>query len=64
MRIVNKDNFDGDYPNESFVNLPSMPADKAMRIADVINQECSGPGMPRFWDVVSDDYELQPGFEP
>ena len=64
MRIIETDNFDGDYPDESFINLPSMHPDQIVRIADIINQECSGPNMPRFWDVVSDDYKLKPGFEP
>ncbi len=64
FRIVETDNFDGDYPDQKFVNLPPMVAVKAQRIADVINQEISGPNMPRFWDVVPDDHELSPGFEP
>ena len=45
------------------MNLPSMKAEHAKAVATAINQgfplECS-----RYWTVVSDDYELKPGFEP
>lgn len=61
MRIVETDNYDGDYPDEKFVNLPRMNADKANYIADAINKALCGR---RYWKVVDDDYELQPGFEP
>ena len=61
-RIVDTDNFDGDYPDESFVLFP-MPQETAQRIADMIN-EAAGPGSSRFWKVVPNDYQLQPGFEP
>lgn len=60
-RIVETDNYDGDYPNEKFVNLPPMSNEKAEFIASAINRcLCSS----RYWKVVSDDYQLQPGFEP
>lgn len=63
MKIVETDNFDGDYPNEQFVNLPRMSLDHAKRVSFAINE-----GFPenrsRYWKVVEDDYELQPGFEP
>lgn len=64
-RIVNTDNFDGDYPNEKFVeNLPLMYSkERADAICDVINKglsECHA----RWFKVVEMPYELQPGFEP
>ena len=64
MRIIETDNFDGDYPNESFVNLPSLPLEAAERLADIINGCCSGATAHRYWRVVDNDYKLQPGFEP
>jgi len=61
-RIVETDNFGGDYPNERFL-LWSMPKEKAQKIADAIN-ESTGPDPSRYWKVVDDDYKLEPGFTP
>lgn len=62
MRIVNTDDFDGDYPDESFLLWPMTKAD-AQLIADAINR-VAGMDNRRYWKVVEDDYVLQPGFEP
>lgn len=63
MRIIETDNRVGDYPNESFLNLPSLPPDACVRIAAAIND--SFPlEHPRYYRVVDNDYELQPGCEP
>ncbi len=63
MKIVNTDAFGGDYPNEFFINLPSLTKECCQEIADIVNgaqdTDCS-----RYWKVVPDDYKLQPGFEP
>lgn len=66
MKIIHTDNFNGDYPDEKFVDgIPSLPNKEAMqRICDAINKECSGNHAPRYWRVVEDDYKLKPGFEP
>jgi hypothetical protein len=61
-RIVETDNFGGDYPNEKFLLWP-MPEDKAKRIADAIN-DAMGDNASRYWKVVPNDYKLQPGFQP
>lgn len=61
MRIVETDNYGGDYPDEKFVNLPTMNIDSANYIAEAINDMLAGD---RYWKVVEDDYELIPGFEP
>lgn len=63
-RIVETDNFGGDYPNEKFLSpLPRMTEEHAKKVAEAIND-----GLPedasRYWKVVGDDYILQPGFEP
>lgn len=63
-KIVNTDNFGGDYPDERFVkNLPRLTTEHAKRICEAINA-----GLPenhdRYFKVVEDDYQLQPGFEP
>lgn len=65
-RIINTDNFGGDYPNEKFVeNLPYLSNKKdAELIADTINSVVRNPNADRFWRVVKMPYTLQPGFEP
>jgi hypothetical protein len=65
MKIVNTDNFGGDYPDERFVTgIPTLiDSVEASIIADTINK-VAGPNSKRFWKVVQDDYELHPGFEP
>jgi hypothetical protein len=64
-KIVQTDNFNGDYPDEKFVeNLGPLGEQAAKEICSVINLHCSGPHRPRWWKVVPDDYKLQPGFEP
>lgn len=64
FRIVETDNFGGDYPNESFLNLLFFNEDHANRTVEAINAGCSGEQAPRYWKVVPDGYVLQPGFEP
>ena len=61
-RIVETDNFGGDYPDEKFLLWP-MPEKYAQRIADALN-ESGGENATRYYKVVDDDYKLQPGFEP
>lgn len=65
MKIVQTDNFGGDYPDEKFVTgLPYLHTkEQAERIADAINSTISS-NHSRYWIVVEDDYKLQPGFEP
>lgn len=63
-KIINTDNFGGDYPNEKFVeNLPVMNDEQARVIADAINST-QHEHASRYFRVVPDDYKLQPGFEP
>lgn len=61
-RVVETDNFGGDYPNESFLLYP-MSRESAERLAEAIN-ESTGEHHPRYWKVVDAGYELEPGFEP
>jgi len=64
-RIVETDNHDGDYPNETFVNLPYGHKTQMDRIANEINKVfCYSDNCSRYWKVVPFDYELKPGFEP
>lgn len=63
-RVVNTDNFGGDYPDESFAS-PSLTRENAKAVADIFNSEhCAEDSSPRFWKVVELPYELRPGFEP
>ena len=63
-RIVETDNFGGDYPNEKFVNLPVIVNEtNAHRLCNLINAIFSSDDAPRYWKVVDGDYKLQPGFE-
>jgi hypothetical protein len=62
FRIVETDNYGGDYPNESF-HGPHMKYSECDTVADIFNQ-AYGPNGLRFYIVVHDSYKLQPGFEP
>lgn len=60
-RIVETDNYGGDYPDERFCLPPFATKERAQYFADLINDEfCDS----RFWKVVELPYKLQPGFEP
>ncbi len=63
FHVVNTDNFGGDYPDESFVAKEIAHKKTAQVIADALNAWV-GDGASRFYKVVEDGYELQPGFEP
>lgn len=60
MRVVETDNFGGDYPNERFVG-EVMTQEEAKAYAKTLNVD---PFASRYFKVVSDDYKLEPGFEP
>ena len=62
VRVVDTDNFGGDYPDEKFVT-EVLTEDACKKIADVHNAKC-GYYAYRYWKVVPDDYKLEPGFEP
>jgi len=62
FRIVETDNFGGDYPDESFAG-PPLNEEDANRIANDFN-EAARKNHPRFWKVVPVGYKLQPGFSP
>ena len=62
-RVVETDNYDGDYPDEKFLAIPPMAQVDAKRVADAINSAFPTHS-PRYWKVVPDDYELRPGLEP
>lgn len=65
MKIVETDNFGGDYPNERFLNLPNMSKEHANKVCRAINDDFNKGGTyHRFWKAVENDYKLQPGFEP
>ena len=64
MKIVETDNYGGDYPDEHFVTgIPRLSQEAAEAIADILNAE-KGSNSHRYYMVVKDDYELKPGFEP
>lgn len=64
MKIVETDNYGGDYPDEKFLNIPNISSDvKANQIVELIN-ESVGAEYPRIWKVVEDNYTLVPGFQP
>ena len=60
-RILDTDNFDGDYPAEKFLLWP-MREEKAERIVDILYED--GFNNDRYYKVVDNDYILRPGFEP
>lgn len=59
-RVVETDNYGGDYPDESF-HGPPMPHADAERIAASFNKYADDR---RYYKVVPMDYKLAPGFEP
>ena len=63
FRIIETDNFGGDYPDESFLPLPPMKHEKAKAVATAINDAFTEI-TTRFWREVPEDYVLQGGFEP
>jgi hypothetical protein len=65
FRIVETDNYGGDYPDEKFI-LGWIPTRvRAQLLVDAINSEFCPSGLSRrFYKVVELPYELQPGFEP
>lgn len=65
FRIVETDNYGGDYPNEVFLNVPPFHSEAAaLIVAHAINEAHCRDNGPRFWKVVPDGYKLSPGFEP
>jgi hypothetical protein len=62
-RIVDTDNFGGDWPDEKFVGPEFLNKMDAEAFADGINAY-NGDLAPRYHKVVEMPYELQPGFEP
>jgi hypothetical protein len=61
MRIVETDNYGGDYPDEKFLGVPWwLSKEECEAICEIINRRENH----RYWKVVDNNYELQPGFEP
>ncbi len=76
MKIVNTDNFGGDYPDERVLSCTDSDGQTAVlyfseraaqHVADAFNQAQGGtdayPAL-RYYKAVPNDYVLQPGFEP
>jgi hypothetical protein len=65
-KIVETDNFGGDYPDEKFLALPPTEDRNAIHaIADLINATfCNHEASPRFWKVVLLPYKLEGPFTP
>lgn len=61
-RIIETDNFGGDYPGESFYGPRLREKSRAEAIADLMNEE-GGPHSARYYRVVDADYKLSPGQE-
>ena len=64
FKVVETDNFGGDYPNEKFATPYSFTRFQARGVAELFNSMFGGEHAPRYWKVVELPYELQPGFEP
>lgn len=63
-RIVDTDNFGGDYPNEKFVGPECALQEEAEAEAEELNYKHGGALAHRYYKVVEMPYELAPGFEP
>jgi len=64
MKVIETDNFGGDYPDEKFVNVPIMDETQAESLCIFLNTMFGGVQRRRIWQTVPDDYKLQPGFQP
>jgi hypothetical protein len=62
MRIIDTDNYSSDYPNEHFWFGIFSP-EHAKVVCEGLNKT-KPLGDARYFQIVSDDYVLQPGFEP
>lgn len=64
MKIVDTDNYGGDYPNEQVIadNITNERFGRVM--VEALNERFSGENANRYYKLVPDDYQLQPGFEP
>lgn len=60
-RVVETDNYGGDYPNESF-HGPWLTAEAAKQVAGIFNN--GSRNASRYFVVKHYTYKLQPGFEP
>lgn len=60
-RVVETDNYGGDYPNESF-HGPWLTEEAAKQVADIFNNGSKDGS--RWYTVKHYTYKLQPGFEP
>lgn len=65
-KVVETDNFGGDYPNEKFATPYTFwTKEDAKKVADVLNSILNPDGnQSRYCIVVELPYKLQPGFEP
>lgn len=64
MKIIDTDNFGGDYPDEKVVadNITNRDFGELMTAA--LNDMYVYPDSPRYYKLVEDGYVLQPGFKP
>ena len=63
MKIIDTDNYGGDYPDEQDIAVGIKRRDHAVVMCVALNN-WAGEGSIRFYKIVDDDYENQPGFEP
>lgn len=64
MKIVDTDNFGGDYPDERVIAADIRNEEFARVMCAALNDRFCGEHGSRFYKVVADEYVLQPGFEP
>ena len=68
MKIVDTDNFGGDYPDEKFLSFSrehngiQLTEDAAKKICEILNR--GGKYSLRYYKIVPNDYKLQPRFTP
>lgn len=63
FRIVDTDNFGGDYPDEKFVGTDYATEAEAQKVANEMN-DGHGDYSRRYRKVVEMPYKLAPGFTP
>lgn len=61
--VIESDNYDGDFPGETFAGPLWIEKDKAEAIAKACN-DAVHERHDRYWRVVELPYKLREGFEP
>lgn len=58
-KVIETDNFGGDFPAERFATPYAFTRDDAVWLSNWLNEVMGGPDGPRYWRPVPSDYQLR-----